>query len=327
MSSDLQVVVPVGVPDLPAAALARLPAGSETDPFWRLTAAFLVGYPPATARAYLSDLRAWARWCNRQGIHPFTARRHDVDAWVADMTRSPQPGTGRSAAPATVVRRLSCLSGFYDYGLREIELLEYSPVANVRRPRVGEDSPTIGLDAAELDRLLTAAERDSPRSAALISLLVYNGLRIAEALSCDVTSLTYQRGHRVLRIVRKGGRACTEPLAPVVLRPLLDYIGDRTAGPLFLNRAGSGRLAYTTSYALIRRLAVRAGIPAAEHLSPHSLRHSFATELLDNGVPLQNVQDAMGHADPRTTRRYDRSRHNLDRHPTYQMATHLRRGE
>jgi integrase len=60
-------------------------------------------------------------------------------------------------------------------------------------------------------------------------------------------------------------------------------------------------------------------------LSPHSLRHSFATELLASGTPLQDVQDAMGHADPRTTRRYDRSRHNLDRHPTYQLAARLRR--
>jgi integrase len=227
---------------------------------------------------------------------------------VAHLTHSPQPVTGRCAAPATVVRRLSCLSGFYDYGLREVELLGYSPVANVRRPRVGEDSPTIGLDAAELDRLLTAAEHDSPRSAALVSLLVYNGLRIAEALGSEVTSLTYQRGHRVLRIIRKGGRPSTEPLAPVVLRALLDYIGERSSGPLFLNRDGSGRLAYSTSYALIRRLARRAGIPAAEHLSPHSLRHSFATELLGNGTPLQRVQDAMGHADPKTTLRYDRSR-------------------
>jgi integrase len=158
------------------------------------------------------------------------------------------------------------------------------------------------------DRLLTAAEHDSPRSAALVSLLVYNGLRIAEALGSEVTSLTYQRGHRVLRIIRKGGRPSTEPLAPVVLRALLDYIGERSSGPLFLNRDGSGRLAYSTSYALIRRLARRAGIPAAEHLSPHSLRHSFATELLGNGTPLQRVQDAMGHADPKTTLRYDRSR-------------------
>ena len=82
---------------------------------------------------------------------------------------------------------------------------------------------------------------------------------------------------------------------------------------------------YSTSYALIRRLAKRAGIAGAARISPHSLRHSFATELLANGVPLQDVQDAMGHADPRTTRAYDRSRHNLDRHPTYTMAAQLHR--
>jgi len=318
-------VVPAA-PVLPAAALDRLPAGpAGADPVWRLVAAFLVGYPPATARAYLGDLRAWIGWCAEQGVHPFTARRHHVDHWARHLATAPQPATGRPAAAATIARRLSCLSGFYDYGLREVELLEHSPVANVRRPTVSQDSPTVGLSAAELDRLLTAAETHSPRSAALVSLLVYNGLRIDEALACDVSSLTYHRGHQALRITRKGGQASTEPLAPLVLRPLQDYLGDRTDGPLFLNRDGTARLAYTTSYALIRRLARRAGIPAADRLSPHSLRHSFATELLGNGVPLQDVQDAMGHADPRTTRRYDRSRHNLDRHPTYQMATHLHR--
>ena len=99
----------------------------------------------------------------------------------------------------------------------------------------------------------------------------------------------------------------------------------RNYAPRFGLLLSTIRLAYTTSYALIRRLARRAGIPAADRLSPHNLRHSKATELLGNGVPLQDVQDAMGHADPRTTRRYDRSRHNLDRHPTYQMATQLHR--
>ena len=84
-------------------------------------------------------------------------------------------------------------------------------------------------------------------------------------------------------------------------------------------------MSYSIAYKLIRRLARRAGIAAADKISPHSLRHSFATELLAAGVPLQDVQDTMGHADPRTTRAYDRSRHNLDRHPTYAMATHLRR--
>jgi hypothetical protein len=201
--------------------------------------------------------------------------------------------------------------------MREVELIEHSPVANVRRPKVSEDSPTVGLAAAELDRLLTAAEADGTTSAALVSLRVYNGLRIDEALRCDIEDFTYQRGHRVLRITRKGGRASTEPLSPIVSRAIEDAVAGRTAGPVFLNRDGTARLSYSTSYALIRRLAHNAGIAAAGRLSPHSLRHSFATELLGAGVPLQDVQDAMGHADPRTTRRYDRSRHNLDRHPTY----------
>lgn len=331
MSTSLPRTLPqLAAPDLTVpwrpAALQHLPEGpTGSDPFWRLTAAFLVGYPDSTARSYLSDLRAWANWCTDRAVHPFGARRHDVDAWVRSLSRDPQPATGRPASPATISRRLSCLSKFYDYGLREVELLEHSPVANVRRPRVSEDSPTIGLDAAELDRLLTAAETHSPRAAALVSLLVYNGLRIDEALACDVPDLTYQRGHRVLRIVRKGGGASTEPLAPLVARVLETYVADRTVGPLFLNRDGTQRLSYSTSYAMIRRLARAAGIAAADRLSPHSLRHSFATELLAAGVPLQDVQDALGHADPRTTRRYDRSRHNLDRHPTYKMAVQLKR--
>ncbi len=129
----------------------------------------------------------------------------------------------------------------------------------------------------------------------------------------------------MLRIVRKGGKASTEPLAPIVLHALELYVGERTNGPIFLNADGTERLSYSTSYALIRRLAKRAGIAGAARISPHSLRHSFATELLANGVPLQDVQDAMGHGDPRTTRAYDRSRHNLDRHPTYTMAAQLHR--
>jgi hypothetical protein len=93
-------------PSLPSAALARLPeTAGQADPFWRLAAAFLVGYPPATARAYLSDLRAWARWCGEHGIHPLTARRHHVDHWARHLAAAPQPATGRPAAAATIARR------------------------------------------------------------------------------------------------------------------------------------------------------------------------------------------------------------------------------
>jgi integrase/recombinase XerD len=335
MSAELRPIA-VGLlpsppaPDLPATALERLPAADvagDLDPYWRLVAAFLVAYPPHSSRAYFGDLKAWYAWCAQCGVHPLGARRHHVDTWVRHLAQTPQPSIGRPASPASIARRLSCLSKFYGYGIRDAEVLEYSPVANVRRPKVSDDSSTVGLTADELDRLLTVAEAHSPRSAALVSLLVYNGLRIAEVLAGDVEALTHQRGHRVLRITRKGGKASTEPLAPIVLRALEAYVGERTTGPLFLNSDGTARLGYSTSYALIRRLARRAGIAAADKVSPHSLRHSFATELLGAGVPLQDVQDAMGHADPRTTRAYDRSRHNLDRHPTYAMAANLRRSE
>lgn len=322
------VAAPVA-PELPIDALQRLPelGAGGGDAYWRLVAAFLVGYPPHSSRAYFGDLKAWYASCAAAGVHPLRARRHHVDVWVRHLSETPQPATGWPASPASIARRLSCLSKFYDYGIRDAQLLEHSPVANVRRPKVSDDSSTVGLTADELDRLLTAAEADGPRSTALISLLVYNGLRISEALGCDIEQFTHQRGHRVLRIVRKGGKASTEPLAPIALHALEEYVGERDSGAIFLNADGDARLSYSTSYALIRRLARRAAIAGADKISPHSLRHSFATELLGAGVPLQDVQDAMGHADPRTTRAYDRSRHNLDRHPTYTMAAQLHRSD
>jgi site-specific recombinase XerD len=331
MSGELQYVAAIALPApvapaLPAEALDRLPPmPGDVDPYWRLVTAFLVGYPPHSSRAYFSDLKAWYAWCAHAGVHPLAAQRHHVDTWVRHLSQINQPTTSRPASPASIARRLSCLSKFYDYGIKDAQLLEHSPVANVRRPKVSDDSATVSLTADELDRLLTAAEDHGPRSAALMSLLVYNGLRIAEVLATDVEHFTHQRGHRVLRIVRKGGKASTEPLTPLVLRALEDYVTERTVGPLFLNADGTDRMSYSIAYKLIRRLAKRAGIAAADKISPHSLRHSFATELLAAGVPLQDVQDAMGHADPRTTRAYDRSRHNLDRHPTYTMAAQLHR--
>ena len=108
------------------------------------------------------------------------------------------------------------------------------------------------------------------------------------------------------------------PQRPAVLDA---YIGERT-GPLFVTRTGL-RLTRTAAYRLLQRLAHKADIAAAGEISPHSTRHAFATLALDAGVPLRDVQDAMGHSDPRTTRRYDRSRHSLDRHATYAVAAYL----
>lgn len=308
-------------PGVRAAPLDRLPGSPADDPFLRLAAAWLLAYPPNTAKAYGRDLQAWAKWCDHLGVHPLAAERHHVDAWVRHLTSDPQGRHGRPASPATVARRLSALSGFYEYGVHDAEVLTHSPVASVRRPRVSDESQAVGLTAAEMRVLLETAERHSPRTAALVALLTFCGLRISEALGADVRDYGHDHGHRVLRIVRKGGKSARIPLAPPVVRALDVYLNGREVGPLLLAVDDHSRYPYKSAYEQLRRLCRQAGLPAG--VTPHSLRHSYATEALRLGAALQDVQDALGHADPRTTRRYDRSRHNLDRSPNYLLASAL----
>jgi integrase len=187
------------------------------------------------------------------------------------------------------------------------------------RPKVAHDSQATGLIRAELRALLAAAAADGARAHALLTLLALNGLRIDEALSRDVEHLDTERGHRVLRLRRKGGTRATAVLSAPTVHALETYLAGRTSGPIFITRTGR-RLDEPAAWRLVRRLAHRAGLPAADRLNPHSLRHSFVTAALDAGVSLRDVQDAAGHADPRTTRRYDRSRNRLDKDPTYALA-------
>ena len=317
----LTAAIAAPVPAVRPAPLDRLPGTSDDDPFLRLAAGWLVGHPARTATAYRRDLEAWARWCVHLGIHPLAAERHHVDAWVRHLTAEPQPRTGRPAAATSVARRLSALSGFYDYGVHDAGVLTHSPVASVRRPKVSDESQAVGLTADELRRLLAAATAHSPRSAALVSVLTFCGLRISEALGADVRDYGHDHGHRVLRVRRKGGKAARVALAPPVVRALDTYLDGRSDGPIFLSADGQNRYGYKLAYEQLGRLCRSAGLPAG--VTPHSLRHSYATESLRLGAALQDVQDALGHADPRTTRRYDRSRHNLDRSPNYLLATAL----
>jgi integrase/recombinase XerD len=225
----------------------------------------------------------------------------------------PPPG---SARPDGFDRRLSTLASFYRYCHVE-GLLRRNPAANVRRPKVDHESRTLGLDRNELGALLVQAGLGTPRDHALVTLLALNGLRISEALNADVTDLGVDRGHRTLRIVRKGGKHVTIPLAPRTATALDLYIGGRPGGPIFVGATGQ-RLTRHAADRTVKRLARRAGI--AKRISPHSLRHSFITAALDAGVPLRDVQEAASHADPRTTMRYDRGRQSLDRHATYVVA-------
>ena len=225
-----------------------------------------------------------------------------------------KPGDAR----ATVTRRLSTIAGFYKYAVEE-ELLDHSPAAHVRRPRLDYESHATALDRNELGALLVAAGLGPPGEHALISLLALNGLRVSEATGADIEHLGLERGHRTPTITRKGGKVVTIPLAPRTARAVDLAIGERTDGPVFL--AGDGRLDRHGAGRIVRRVACRAGI--TKPVTPHTLRHAFITAALDAGVPLRDVQEAASHADPRTTMRYDRARGSLDRHATYIVAAYV----
>lgn len=292
---------------------ASVPAALQ--PSWtadRLAAAFLLGYSGQTRDAYRRDLGSWFSFCADLAVDPLEATRVHVDAYARHQAEV----GGRTAA--TVARRLSTLSGFYRYAVAE-DVVTRNPVANVKRPKVGTETVSTGLDRDELSALVAAAKADSPRSHALVLLLGLNGLRISEALGADVDDLGTERGHRVLHIKRKGGRRATVPLAPRTAEAVDNYVGDRESGPLFVTATGA-RWHRSEAWRTLRRLAALSVPLKAGSLHPHDLRHAFVTLSLDAGASLRDVQDAAGHADPRTTRRYDRARHNLDRHPTYALA-------
>ena len=244
--------------------------------------AFLAGYSGNTRVSYATDLRIFSSWCHDSGVGLFSARRSHLELFGRWMEEN---GRMRS----TVARRLSTLVSFYRYCEQE-GLIERNPALNVRRPRVDYESRTLGLDRNELGAFLVQAGLGSPRDAALASVLALNGLRISEALNADVDDLDFEQGHRTLKIVRKGGKHVTVPLAPRTSRVLDLYVGERASGPLFLG-AGDGRMDRYAADRMVKRLARRAGITKA--ISPHSLRHSFITAALDAGVPLRDVQETL----------------------------------
>ncbi|MEV4640166.1 tyrosine-type recombinase/integrase [Actinoplanes sp. NPDC049548] len=279
-----------------------------------------------TREAYRRDVRAWLDWCAGRDVDPLRASFLDVNAYARGLE-------AQELAPATVARKLSGLSSWYDF-LVKLRAIDANPVAGADRPYVSRDhSATVGLSPEEVDAVLAAAEAATgpaaDRHRAVIALLADLGLRVGEVVSLDVADLGVERGHRSVRFVGKGGRARRRALTPYAEQAVDAYLAaraaaegttaDRLDGPL-LTTASGARLDRHAVFRLVRRLAAEAGIAGWARLSPHSLRHAFATTARAEGVPLEDVQDAMGHADPRTTRRYDRDRHNLDRDPAYTLA-------
>ena len=286
-----------------------VPVGVMFTPARMAVAGFLAGYSGRTREAYTLDVRMFCQWCTERDLQLFSVSRAHIELyarWLEEQGR----------ARATIARRLSTIVSFYRYAEEE-HLIAQSPAVHVRRPKLDYESRAVGLDRNEIGALLVAAGLGPAGDHALISLLALNGLRISEALGANVEDLAVERGHRTLRVLRKGGKTVTIPLAPRTARAIDLAVGERVEGPIFLSVHGE-RLDRHTASRTVRRLARRAGI--AKRIGPHSLRHAFITAALDAGVPLRDVQEAASHADPRTTMRYDRARQSLDRHTTYIVA-------
>lgn len=336
-----------------AASVAALPALPDHDPtgrygIHRLTATWLADLAPHTRVAYFRDLAHYLTWCQTEGLDPRTARASDLSAYRTRLDH---------LAAASAHRRLAAISSWYRYlSANSDGQVPTNPVTGIRRPAVDRDaSTTAGLAPDEVRALLAAADTTvtaragaapsrqltALRDRALVRLLADLGLRIGEALALDTDSLTHNRGRRTVRYRAKGGRWRERPLSAAVAAAIDDYLAARArhqgvpasqlTGALFATaaRAGTrgtantgrgGRLGEPAAFRLIRRLATSAGLPAAGRLSPHSLRHAFATNARELGVPLEDVQDAMGHADARTTRRYDRGRYALQRDPALRLG-------
>jgi site-specific recombinase XerD len=271
---------------------------------------FLAGYSGHTLLAYRQDLVSFFGWCDSHDVRPLRGKRAHIELYARDLEHV-------GYAPATTARRLSTLASFYRYCAEE-EFIGANPAANIRRPKRRGTSTMQGLDRNELGAFLVQAGLSSNRDHALACLLALNGLRVSEALGCDIEDLGLERGHHTVKVLRKGGKEIVAPLAPRTTRTIYLAVGERAEGPIFTHTDGT-RMTRHHAATVVRRLARRAEID--KRISPHSLRHSFITAALDAGVPLRDVQEAASHADPRTTMRYDRARRSLDRHATYIVAT------
>ncbi|MBW8482626.1 tyrosine-type recombinase/integrase [Actinomadura parmotrematis] len=341
------------------ALLPALPADAPGDRYGlrTVTAAWLRSQnSEATRRAYYGDLAGWLDFCARTRLEPLAARRSDLDDWTVTMTSLIRSGGSRPASAATKARRLAAVSSWYTY-LQSNEVTDRNPALLVKRPSAAEvrasarRAPT--LSVTETAALLDAAERRARerdteaawRDAATIALLFYTALRVSAITGADIADLTVEAGYRILWYRAKGkgpdGRDYVRLDGELtrVLDLYLQVRARRSAGgacppgPLLVttphprdpSRPGGKRLTQRDVTNVLRRQAAAIGLPAADTLSPHSGRRTVITTLLGNDVPLAKVQDLAGHADPRTTRRYDDTNHKLATSPVTDLTRILAR--
>lgn len=267
------------------------------------------GLAPATLRAYRGDLADFRRTLTDR---PTDAWDRSADApvrYLAARTKRGRRGeTG--LAPTSLRRRAAAIKGFYRFAYGE-GLISTDVASHLDLPRQSRRLPDT-LDVGEVERLLEAASSRGLRDRALLELLYAAGLRVSEAIGLDREDLSLDGGF--VRVIGKGDRERMVPVGDVALDWLVAWIeGGRAellalhhvaavrGGPLFLGDRGR-RLARQQAWTAVTTAAQRAGLGG--RVSPHTLRHSFATHLLEGGADLRVVQELLGHASISTTQLY-----------------------
>lgn len=260
------------------------------------------GLSRSTLQSYRTDLRQFGSWLEqRSGRTLPDAQRSDLLEYLAYKF-------AQKAKPRTTSRLLSSLKRFYGYLLRQ-GCIQTDPTLQIEAPKLPRSLPKI-LSEADVERLLEAPDPDSVlglRDRAMIETLYASGLRVSELVGLRLTQVSQDMG--VVRVMGKGAKERLVPLGEEALAWIRRYLGEarppllagRASDALFVTARG-GAMSRQMFWRLIKRHALAAGIAA--DISPHTLRHAFATHLLNHGADLRVVQLLLGHADISTTQIY-----------------------
>ncbi|WP_407496549.1 site-specific tyrosine recombinase XerD [Pseudooceanicola sp. MF1-13] len=263
-----------------------------------------------TLLAYGRDLKDYADWLDRKGHGIDGASRTDVESYLTDCD-------AQGLSQATRARRLSAIKQIYRFAFEEGWRPD-NPAIEIRGPGRAKKLPKT-LTTDEVSALLEAARThgrapaDRLRNTCLMELLYATGMRVSELVSLPMASA--KGDPRMLLIRGKGGKERMVPLSPPAREALTAWIAARTEADdalprgtqpsrfLFPSRSAEGYLTRHRFYILIKEIAVAAGVSPAK-VTPHTLRHAFATHLLENGADLRAIQTLLGHADLATTEIY-----------------------
>lgn len=259
------------------------------------------GLSPHTVAAYRADLMRLSDWAGARGAAAAGAITPALlDGYLAHLTAS-------GLAPSSIARKISAARGFVRHLLKAGDLAR-DPTVHLRPPRPWRRLPR-ALPEADVARLLEPTLEPGPlglRNAAMLELMYASGLRVSEAVGLRLDGIDLHAGH--VRVTGKGDRERLVPMGAVAVERLTDYLRGarpalargRSAACLFITSRGRA-MTRQTCWHMLRRRALMCGI---EPVSPHALRHSFATHLLDHGADLRVVQALLGHADIGTTQVY-----------------------